>query len=147
MAEFFTGQAGAENRRYPRLKLKLWVHYRPLKQGESAAGPLESLAEDVGARGTAVRSSHAMRIGQLLMVTLYLPPENKRGEADTLPIFAEKDCLPVDILSRVVWCRAKDEHEFLLGIQFLDPDPSHRRRLKDFLVDYNLDKPESALYT
>jgi len=147
MTGYYRGSVGAENRRYPRVRLKLWVKYKRLRKGE-VTGPHESRAEDLGARGLAMRSAYPMKLGQLLMLTLYLPPENKRPVAgDEVGAFTEAECLPVDILARVVWCAPRDEKEFMLGIQFLDPDPGHRSRLKSLLIEYNLDQPDSALYT
>jgi c-di-GMP-binding flagellar brake protein YcgR len=147
MAEnVYRSQVGAENRKYPRVKLKLWVKYKRLKKGE-VSSPNETLAEDFGTQGIAMRSKTPMRMGQLLMLTLYLPPEPKRSlEAEPAAV-PEKDCVPVDILSRVAWCAPRSEDEYMLGVQFLDPDPGHRNRLKSFLVDFNLDRPDSALYS
>jgi c-di-GMP-binding flagellar brake protein YcgR len=144
--EVYRSYIRAENRRYPRIRLKLWVQYKRLKKGEES-GMHESLAEDLGARGMAMRSDHPMRLGQLLMLTLFLPPEGRREDADQEPVFDERDCVPVDILSRVAWCKPFNDQEYMLGVEFMDPDPSHRSRLKSFLVDYNLDQPNSALYT
>jgi c-di-GMP-binding flagellar brake protein YcgR len=144
--EEFRAQTHAENRRYPRLNFKLWVHFRCLSKGE-VSEPLESLAEDLGTQGMAMRSDHPLRVGQLLRTTLYVPPESRRKSAEETPIYEETDCLPVEILARVVWCNPLESGEYMLGIQFLDPNPAHRNRLKSFLVDYELDDPNSALYT
>lgn len=146
MQEEFKGQTRAENRRHPRVQLKLWVHYRLMRQGTVSA-PLESLAEDLGTRGTAIRSDHPERVGQLLVVTLYLPLEQKRKSPAETPVYSEDESLPVEILSRVVWCKQLETREYMLGIEFLDPKPGHRNRLKSFLIDYNLDQPDTTLYT
>lgn len=145
MTDFFKGETRAENRRHPRVQMKLWIHYRELTKGE-LSHPGESLAEDLGTQGMAMRSDHPMRAGQLLRITLFLPPEEKRRGVQDMEVYTEEECLPVDILSRVVWCQETDQHEYILGVQFLDPEPRHRNRLKEFLIDYNLDKPDSALY-
>jgi c-di-GMP-binding flagellar brake protein YcgR len=141
----FKGQTQAENRRYPRIHLKLWVHFKCLDKGVSALD-LESLAEDLGAGGMAMRSDRDLKPGQLLMLTLYLPPASKRESVETL-IYSEKESLPVAVLSRVVWSAAAADGEFLVGVQFLDLEAKDRRTLKTFLVDYNLDQPDSKLYT
>jgi c-di-GMP-binding flagellar brake protein YcgR len=146
MQDVYKAETNAENRRFPRLQLKLWVHYQLLRQGEVSTQQ-ESLAQDLGARGMAIRSDHAVRVGQLLKTTLYLPPEDNRRRPDKLPIYSEKESLPVDILARVVWCQRAENQEYMLGIEFLDPEPAHRSRLKAFLIDYKLDQPDSALYT
>jgi hypothetical protein len=141
----YTGQTRAENRRSPRIHLKLWVHFKCLDKGMSPLD-LESLAEDLGAGGMAIRSDRDLKPGQLLMLTLYLPPVGKRESEATL-IYSEKESLPVPILSRVVWCTATTDREFLAGIQFLDLESKDRGTLKSFLVDYSLDQPDSQLYT
>jgi hypothetical protein len=146
--EVFRGSTKAENRRYPRMRLKLPVQYKRLKKGE-VSGPQASRAEDLGARGIAMRSDHPMRLGQLLMLTLYLPPEKQRNlvKEGAETALSEKECEPVDVLSRVAWCAPFNEKEYMLGVEFLDPDPQHRSRLKEFLVEFDLDKPDSSLYT
>ncbi len=144
MAVDYKGQTRAEHRRYPRIQMKLWVHFKCLDKG-TISQDLESLAEDLGAGGMAMRSDRKLQMGQLLMLTLYLPPEGKRESSDTL-IYSEKDSVPISILSRVVWCSAAADQEYLLGVQFLDLDRQDRKSLKAFLVDYDLDKPDSKLY-
>ena len=145
MEDVYKAKTHAENRRFPRIQLKLWVHYQLLHQGNFSE-PQESIARDLGARGMAIRSDHPLRIGQLLQTTLYLPLEENRCRPDKTPIYSENESLPVDIFSRVVWCQPAENQEYMLGIEFLDPKPSHRDRLKTFLIDYKLDQPDSALY-
>lgn len=144
--EIYRGIIKAENRRHPRVKLKLTVRYKRLKKGE-VTGPHAGQAEDFGARGIAMRSMHPMRLGQLLMLTIYLPAESERRLEKEERQAREENTLPVDILSRVAWCAPYDDKEYMLGVEFLDPDPAHRSRLKAFLIEYNLDQPDSALYT
>jgi c-di-GMP-binding flagellar brake protein YcgR len=141
----YTGQTRAENRRYPRIQIKLWVHFKCLDKGERDVD-LESLAEDLGAGGMAMRSDRDLKPGQRLKLTLYLPPVGKRESGATL-IYSEKESLPVSILSRVVWCAATADREFMAGVQFLELESKDRTTLKTFLVDYNLDQPDSNLYT
>lgn len=143
--EIYRSTIKAENRRYPRVRFKLLVKFKRLKKGE-VSQPEAAQAEDLGARGIAMRSAHPMRLGQLLMVTLMIPAENKRDKVSEAEPLLEKECMPVDVLSRVAWCRPYDDKEYMLGVEFLDPDPHHRSRLKAFLVDFNLDQPNSALY-
>ncbi len=144
-ARVYKGKTYAEHRRFPRMKFKLWVHFKCLERGGSSLS-LESLAEDLGAGGMAMRSDHQLKGGQLLMLTLFLPPEDKRVDGEEMLIYSEKECMPVDVLARVAWCEPRAE-EFMLGLQFLDLDQANRTKLKAFLVDYNLDRPDSALYT
>lgn len=145
MSEIFKGETRAENRRHPRLQLKIWVHYQLLKPGE-ATRTAESLSEDLGAGGIAIRSHSPVADNQLLLLTLYLPPEDKReGPAETL-IYSEDDCLPVEILACAAWSAQKQKQDYMVGVQFLEIKREHRKRLKDFLVDYQLALPDSRLY-
>jgi hypothetical protein len=142
----FIGETTAERRIHPRAPLKLWVHYQCLKHGEISR-PLESLAQDVGAGGLAMRGDHQLARNQLIAITIYLPPkENRRSARETL-IVDEEQGVPVEIFGRGAWCAPLDEAEFISGVQFLDLDSENRRRLKSFLVDYKLDQNDSILYT
>lgn len=145
MPEIHRGETQAEHRRYPRLRLKLWVHYQCLERG-TVSHRLESLAEDLGAGGLAMRSDRALGSGQLVLATLFLPPAELRAGEENTPIVEEKDCVPIPVLCRVVWS-APREDQYMNGLQFLDLQPQHRKLLKAFLVDFDLDQPESDLYT
>jgi hypothetical protein len=137
----------AENRRFPRIRLKLTVHYRKLKQGVLSA-PEATHALDFGAQGMAMRGPQAMRIGQLLLATLLVPPREKRktGPEETDLTCSSEECIPIQILSRVAWCQPQGGNNFLLGIKFLDLKPEHQHLFREFLVEFNLDRPDSAHY-
>ncbi len=143
MAETFRGETRAENRRFPRQKLKLWVHFIRLKENQEKSGKLESLTEDLGAGGIAMRSDHKLENGEVLALTLFLPPEDKRTDPDHDLIYSEEECLPVDIQARVRWCAPREDLEYILGVEFLQVRGEHRERLKTFLVNYNLAEPET----
>ncbi len=145
MTEFFNAETRAEHRRYPRTLIKLRVHYKCLQKGDVSRA-LDSLAEDLGAGGMAMRMGQKLEPGQLLMVAVFLPKTDKRAEIIDTPVFLEKDCITVSILSRVVWCTMKKDHEYIAGIEFWDLNREHRKQFKDFLIDFNLDKPDSDLY-
>jgi c-di-GMP-binding flagellar brake protein YcgR len=144
MAEPFSAEARAEHRRFPRMSIKLQVRYKRLKQGDisPAAG---SMGEDVGAGGMAMRCSQELPAGQLLMLSIYLPPENLQTQAggESVP---EQACTPIAVLARVAWTSQKNSGEFLTGVQFLDLNRNHRKLLKAFLVNFHLDQPDSFLY-
>ncbi len=144
----YKGKVSAERRQYPRIPLKLWVHFTGRIRGELAHScSSESLSEDLGTAGLAMRSDHELPSGQPLTLTLFLPPKEKRTDVAKTLIYPEEDCIPTIIRSRVAWCRALPDQEYMLGIQFLDLSPTDRSHLKSFLVDYKLDAPDSALYT
>jgi hypothetical protein len=143
----FKGSTQAEHRRFPRAKIKLWVHFKLLDQ-ENSQTDLESMSEDFGAGGIAMRSDHDLEPGQHLMLMIYLPKKEYRVPSDLdMLIFPEEECLPVTVLSRVVWVKELEDHEFIMGVKFLAPDQQQLKLLKEFLVDFNLDNPDSKLFT
>ncbi len=144
--EEFRGETGAERRRYPRMPIKLQVSYKCIEKG-IISKPEAYLAEDLGAGGLAMRSPRSLDSGQMLMLNLFLPPADTEGTDKNLSIFTEEECVMVGILSRVAWCTAFREEGYLIGVQFLDLDRDDRRRLKDFLTNFQLDAPDSSLYT
>lgn len=144
----FKGRVAAECRRHPRIPLKLWVHFTARIQGEIAHScSSESLSEDLGTAGLAMRSDQEMAAGQPLTLTLFLPPRERRTDVSKTLIYPEEECIPATIHARVAWCRALADKEYILGIQFLDLAPLDSGHLKSFLLDYKLDAPGSNLYT
>lgn len=139
-----TGVYITERRGHPRKPLKLWTRYQCLQKYRDHS--YEGIAEDIGAGGLAMRSDLQLNMGELLMLTLFLPPADKRVLPDTVFQYAKPEGLPAAILSRVAWCIPARETDYVLGVQFLDMDRENRRRLKSFLVEYRLDRPDSSLY-
>ena len=140
----FRGEAGAGNRRFPRKRLRLAVQYKRLERNRLPSA-VESRLEDLGAGGMAMTSGQRLAPDQLLMITLYLPAAPicaARGE----PLLSDRDCTPVNILSRVAWCAERTPRSWVCGVQFLDCDRTDRTRLKHFLVEFDLDSPNSQLY-
>jgi len=142
------GEIKAEFRRYPRVPLKVRVSYQFRKKGEpEKVVASRSLAEDLGTQGLAMRSHQDMRVGQILTLTMFIPPPARREDLSDARVVPVHECLPVAILARAVWCKRLEEQKYLIGIQFLDIEPQDRHALKSFLVDYRLDDQDSPLYT
>lgn len=137
-----------EARRYPRIPLKMKLKYRILIRGEKARFEVShGLADDLGAKGLAMSSLHPLESGQLLTLTLFLPPEAKRRELVDASVFREEDCDHISVLARVAWSKPRGEGRYAVGVEFLDLEPSDRKVLKRFLVDFELDDMNSPLYT
>lgn len=135
------GEVPVERRRYPRRAIKLTVNIRCLEK--SHISPEESrLVADLGAGGLSMRSLKPLEPGQILLLKLMLPahsePHAPTGLADASRV--------VTMLSRVVWCKASNQGDHLIGVQFLDLDVENRRKLKAFLVEYRLLDPSSNLF-
>jgi len=144
----FKGKTIVEARRHPRLPLKLDLKYRVLIRGKTVQfESSRSLAQDLGAKGVALRSRRDLKEGQLLTMMLYLPPDRRRKPGGETVANPETECQKVNILARVAWSKKTDKGEYLIGAEFLDIDPEHRKILKKFLVDYQLDDIHSVLYT
>ncbi|MEW6515471.1 MAG: PilZ domain-containing protein [candidate division FCPU426 bacterium] len=137
-----------ESRRYPRIPLRMKLKYRILIRGEKSRFEVShSLADDLGAKGLAMSSQSPLQGGQLLTLTLFLPPESKRRELVDASVFKEDECNLVSILARVAWSKPRGEGRYAVGVEFLDLEPSSRKLLKQFLVDFELDDMNSPLYT
>ncbi len=142
----FKGETQAERRRFTRKPIKLKVSYRCLDRG-NVSSEQANLAEDLGAGGLLLHSPDLLKRDQVLMLALYLPPPDKReGEPKSLDC-GDDECFQVEILSRVAWSTPNREGGHSAGIQFLDMDQHNRKWLKEFLVDFKLDQPDSTMYT
>lgn len=134
-----------EKRRFPRETLKVWVHYKTFKNGK-ISDPLESLTDNISAGGLGLRSDKEINPGQMIMVTLYLPPEESRKEAQDTMIFEESMCVPVSVLSKVAWCQTASDNEYRFGVQFLEMDDYSRSVLKMYLEHYHLYSTDSPVF-
>jgi c-di-GMP-binding flagellar brake protein YcgR len=144
--EVFSGETSAERRKFVRRAIKLKVTYRCLERDRVSA-MRSDLVEDVGAGGLLLRTHQPLKADQVLMLTLFLPPPERRQPTMESLACPEEECLQVEILSRVAWSTSAPGNGFLAGVQFLDLDQSHRKWLKEFLVEFQLDQPNSPLYT
>ncbi len=145
MSNLFRAETNVEHRKSPRKQFKLRIHFKCLQKGDVSRA-LDSLAEDLGAGGMAMNIGHEIEGNQLLMITLFLPKVEHRNEIIDKPVFLEKECDSVAILSRVVWCAKRRDNEYIAGVEFLDLKREHRNIFKKFLIDFDLDKPDSKLY-
>lgn len=132
------GKISIENRRYPRRQIQLPVLYAPLNSGELPKVK-KTFIEDFGAGGVAMNTEHPLKINQLLTINLYLPPiafgPTKNDNLDL------NQCEPVTLLVRVAWSRKiKNYQGYNNGLAFQDIDVENSKRLKHFLVDYELDQ-------
>ncbi|MEW6516464.1 MAG: PilZ domain-containing protein [candidate division FCPU426 bacterium] len=142
----FNGETGAERRKFVRRPIKLKVTYRCLER-DHVSTVRSDLAEDLGAGGLLLRTHQPLKADQVLMLTLFLPPQDRRQPAMEHLTCPEEECQRVEILSRVAWSAAAPSNGFLAGVQFLDLEQNHRKWLKEFLVEFQLDQPNSQLYT
>ncbi len=141
------GEMVVEARRYPRIPLKMKIKYRILIHGQKARFEFShSLADDLGAKGLAMSSQYPLESGQLLTLTLFLPPQSKRRELVDASVFKEEECDQISVLARVAWSKPRDKGRHAVGVEFLDLEPSDRKTLKRFLVDFELDDMNSPLY-
>jgi c-di-GMP-binding flagellar brake protein YcgR len=145
MANLHSGETGAERRRFPRKPMKLRVTYQCLAKDKIS--PKEShVAEDLGSGGLAMRSREPLPKGQIVMVTLFIPREERRaGAGAEVPDYSEEDCVGVNILARVARCVPEALGSYRVGVQFLDSDGQSRERLKKFLVNYRLYQADTPM--
>ncbi|NTV51955.1 MAG: PilZ domain-containing protein [Candidatus Firestonebacteria bacterium] len=145
MANHFSGETGAERRRFPRKPMKLRVAYQCL--AKDRISPKEAhVALDVGSGGLAMRSHEPLAKGQIVMLTLFIPLEERLAAAGgEVPDYSESDCVGANILARVARCTSLGLGDYQLGIQFLDADGQSRERLKKFLMNYRLYQADSPV--
>jgi len=136
-------KSGVERRQYRREPLHLAVEFRALKKNVISK-PQASKSGDMSAGGLSLVCNRPLEPDQLLLVTLYIPPEKAVAKPKVKVPAGEM----ATVLSRVAWCRPTSHDDyFQLGIQFLDLAREDRQRLKSFLVDKKLDRKSSRLYT
>ena len=77
-AEDYTSDAIIEKRKFPRKPLNLIVHFHVIssKPGEE----MHESTENISACGLAFRCGQKLEKGQKIMITLYLPPKEKRND-------------------------------------------------------------------
>lgn len=121
----------ADRRRYPRHAVRLRLHYLSLKIRDH--GHLqEGTTHDLALGGLAMRGHQSLEAGQQLMINLFLPVSRPAPEPE-----AEKNGRKIAqafILSKVVWQKEIEDHQFLSGVQFLELTTFDRKRLQDFLA-------------
>jgi c-di-GMP-binding flagellar brake protein YcgR len=134
-----------EKRKCARREFKLWVHYKVIHNGK-ISDKLESLTQDLSAGGVGLKADHELQPGQMMMITLYLPPENKRFSLEETLITDEANCLPISILSRIAWCKEEQEKEFRFGAQFIELDEISRELLGKYFEHYQLQTKGSLIF-
>ncbi len=133
------GRIKVENRKFPRLHLELKVQYAPLKPGELPQ-PSKSTVKDLGAGGMAMTTKTPLEIDQLLTLILYLPPLNPDRNAHLVARYDRHECEPVVLCARVLWVKEDPSGRYVSGLSFYDIDSKNKKRLKHFLVDFELDQ-------
>jgi len=141
MTTDYQGETTAERRRYVRKAMQLKVQFRFMEK-DVVSKPQTDLLEDLGAGGLAMVTKQSLRKGQLLMISLELPANN---DEQCREIISGKS--KVSILSRVAWVKPNQNGSYTIGVEFLDLEPGERQLLKAFLIEYELDQPDSELYT
>jgi hypothetical protein len=130
----------AERRRFPRVALRLPVHYQSGAESGDVSLFNSSITHDLGIGGMAMIATRPLETGDLLNLTLFLPPDAET-EPGTSPDHPDPGS-QVNLLSRVIWRQHLTEDQYLLGVQFLDLADQHCERLKTFLRDYRLQTPD-----
>jgi hypothetical protein len=138
----------AESRRFPRKRLPLWVEgaFRP-KGDPGRWYSFQSVAEDLGTAGLSLRLDREVVPGQVLRLSLDLPPHPQLTSLGRPWVSSDLDYQPVNILARVMWCARRDDGRNQAGVEFLQLEPGERHRFKAFLIAVGLDNASSLLYT
>lgn len=135
----FIGKIKVENRKFPRLHLELKVQYAVLKAGELPQSN-KSQVKDLGAGGMAMMTKTPLEPEQLLTLILYLPPLNQDHDPHLVARYDRHECEPVTLCAQVIWVKNDPSGKYLNGLSFVDIDAKNKKRLKHFLVDFELDQ-------
>lgn len=132
------GKISIENRKFPRRQIQLPVLYAPLQPG-SLPQVKKTYIDDFGAGGVAMVSDLPLHPHTLITLNLYLPPLSHDPNSEVM--YNLNQCEPVTLLARVAWSKkVHDYRGYLNGLAFYDIDLENAKRLKHFLVDYELDQ-------
>lgn len=126
-----------DDRKYPRLNLELPIHYKFFEDGKMFRA-LETVVENIGAMGLAAESDRSMHKGQHVMMTLFVPNDDVAHLLNES--LDEESCMPVFMLSKIVWCKREEMGKYSFGVEFVQIENEHKRRFKDFLMSNDLYK-------
>jgi c-di-GMP-binding flagellar brake protein YcgR len=133
-SEPFKGETIAERRRYPRFPLKLPVHFQCTEK------KVNTHSENLSLGGLAVLCDHPLDTGQALNLELFIPKD--AGSLESKIVCPEELCVPAAIDARVVWNTRYGDHQFILGVEFLNLHAPADVHLKKFLANYELAQPD-----
>lgn len=138
--------SGRDRRQHRRASMKIMVNYKSVKK-DQVSSLRKSHSQDLSAGGLGMHSISKLQKGQMLAVELFIPRGKKQVKAKQILDFSQDKCHTTPILCRVVYCAPTRNSKYKLGIQFLDLDKENRKVLRDFLLQCQLIKPASRLYT
>jgi len=99
-----------EKRKADRLKVPLQVEYRFSTQRKTLIERIR--AHNISGSGIGLILSNPMEIGTRLKTLVYFPDDTR----------------PVELISKVVWCRPKAKHSFAVGIKHTTIAPKDKER-------------------
>ena len=110
---------GFNQRKFPRVNLRCEILIKP----EETTEPISAMTQNLGAGGVCVILDRALERFSKCRIRLHL---------------AEKAAQVIDCAGKIVWAVPTQEiksakKRFDTGIQFLDMDPSHGEKIRDFL--------------
>jgi hypothetical protein len=125
---------GSERRRFPRLPINLWIQCSAIRSRDEIGRSFTTVSQDLSPEGVAIWSEEEFKTGQMLLITLLLPPRGAKPDFNTVGYMLH-EYRPVGIIARVAWCAStgNDEKNIKLGIQFLEITMNGHDLLKEFL--------------
>ncbi|MCK5241422.1 PilZ domain-containing protein [bacterium] len=140
----FTADTFVERRRHPRIPLKIIVNYRKVAEsGNSNYKKSQSL--NLGIGGIVIRSDQEMPVGELIVVELFLPPEDKRQNLAFLATCPEMECRKVSIQSKIAWSSFFEDEKYIFGVEFLNMSNEDSEYLKSFMEEYKIPESKAAV--
>jgi c-di-GMP-binding flagellar brake protein YcgR len=140
----FIADTFVERRNHPRLPLKIIVNYQ--KVSESKKGSIsKSQSLNLGVGGIAIRSDQEMPVNELIVIYLFLPPEDKRQSLTFLTTCPEIECRKISIQSKVAWCSPFADEKYVFGVEFMNISSEDSEYLKKFMEEYKLPEPKASI--
>ncbi|MCD4813596.1 PilZ domain-containing protein [bacterium] len=135
-----------DRRQYRRVPLNMTVKYKSVKKGEISKD-WQSTSQDFSAGGLSMFCALKLRRGQLMMINLYVPKGRKKIDVRRPVNLLSTQSSQTAILSRVAYCKTTGRDRYQLGVEFLDLDKENRKLLKKFLIQSDLLKSSSRMYS
>ncbi len=132
-----SGHAWAERRKYPRHPINIPVRcqFDPLAPEDETE---ESLSENLGIGGMAIRADQPLEQDRRILVMLYLPANLLRKPGAEASDETEDEFISIVVASRVAWCAPFVDGKFTIGIEFIHLEPDDQECFQAFLREYQL---------
>lgn len=116
---------GPERRKFPRLKIPLFIFYR-LETGDSFA-MLKAISRNIGGQGLMFEIEKSIPVGSMLYLEIYQPSVKYKDL-----IFL------VSVRARVIWVNKEAEDKrYQIGVEFVEIEKEDKNRIIEYVERIN----------